>query len=98
MITAAAAINQTGNNTITMGDASDTIVLKSICQEDVLPLQRRNTYRETQALKDAVAEFERQHIKAVLAAVDGRRGEAAKMLGIHRNTLTAKISDLGIEV
>jgi two-component system, NtrC family, response regulator AtoC len=67
-----------------------------IRQEDVLPLQRRNTRRETQALKDAVADFERQHIKAVLASVDGRRGEAAKILEIHRNTLTAKINDLEI--
>ena len=69
-----------------------------IRQEDVLPLQRRNTRRETQALKDAVADFERQHIKAVLAAADGRRGEAAKILGIHRNTLAAKINDLEIVV
>ena len=69
-----------------------------IRQEDVLPLQRRNTRRETQALKDAVADFERQHIKAVLAAAAGRRGEAAKILGIHRNTLTAKINDLQIVV
>ncbi len=69
-----------------------------IRQEDVLPLQRRNTRREAQALKEAVADFERQHIKAILAAVDGRRGEAAKILEIHRNTLTAKINDLEIEV
>lgn len=67
-----------------------------IRQEDVLPLQRRNARRENQALKNAVADFERQHIKAVLNAVDGRRGEAAKILGIHRNTLTAKINDLEI--
>jgi len=69
-----------------------------IRQEDVLPLKRRNTRREKLALKAAVAGFERQHIKAVLATVDGRRGEAAKILGIHRNTLTAKISDLEILV
>jgi len=69
-----------------------------IRQEDVLPLQRRNTRRETQTLKKAVADFERQHIKAVLNSVDGRRGEAAKILGIHRNTLTAKINDLDIVV
>jgi len=69
-----------------------------IRQEDVLPLQRRNTRRETQTLKKAVADFERQHIKAVLSSVDGRRGEAAKILGIHRNTLTAKINDLEIVV
>jgi len=30
VITVAAAINQTGNNTITMGDAGDTIVLKAV--------------------------------------------------------------------
>jgi len=69
-----------------------------IRQEDVLPLQRRNTRRETQTLKKAVADFERQHIKAVLSSVDRRRGEAAKILGIHRNTLTAKINDLEIVV
>ncbi len=69
-----------------------------IHQEDVLPLQRRNTRRETQTLKDAVADFERQHIKAVLATVDGRRAEAAKILGVHRNTLAAKINDLEIVV
>ena len=69
-----------------------------IRQEDVLPLQRRNTRRETQTLKKAVADFERQHIKSVLHTVDGRRGEAAKILGIHRNTLTAKINDLEIVI
>ena len=71
---------------------------KVIRQEDVLPLQRRNTRRETLSLKDAVAGFERQHIKAVLTAVDGRKGEAARILGIHRNTLAAKINDLEIVV
>jgi len=69
-----------------------------IRQEDVLPLRRRNTRRATLSLKDAVAGFERQHIQSVLAAVDGRRGEAAKILGIHRNTLAAKINDLEIVV
>lgn len=69
-----------------------------IRQEDVLPLQRRNTRRENQTLKKAVADFERQHIRAVLNSVDGRRGETAKILGIHRNTLTAKINDLEIMV
>jgi hypothetical protein len=29
-VTVASAINQTGNNTITMGDAGDTIVLTSV--------------------------------------------------------------------
>jgi len=69
-----------------------------IRQEDVLPLRRRNTRRATLSLKDAVAGFERQHIQSVLAVVDGRRGEAAKILGIHRNTLAAKINDLEIVV
>ncbi|MCP3953541.1 MAG: sigma-54-dependent Fis family transcriptional regulator, partial [Desulfobacterales bacterium] len=67
-----------------------------IHQEDVLPLQRRNTHGETLALKETMSDFERQHIKAVLASVDGRRGEAAKILEIHRNTLAAKIQDLEI--
>ena len=48
-------------------------------------------------LEIALPEFERALIRAALASVNGRRQEAAKLLGWGRNTLTRKIRDLGIE-
>ena len=54
---------------------------------------------EWQPLLDiALPEFERALIRTVLASVNGRRQEAAKLLGWGRNTLTRKIRDLGIDV
>jgi DNA-binding NtrC family response regulator len=43
-------------------------------------------------LKEAVAHFEKQYISEILDSVDRNRQRAAKILGIHRNTLTAKIN------
>ena len=48
-------------------------------------------------LKEAVAQFEQQYISEVLDSVDRNRLKAAKILGIHRNTLTAKISVNGVK-
>jgi DNA-binding NtrC family response regulator len=47
-------------------------------------------------LKEAVNTFENQYIGAVLQTVNGNRKKAAEMLGIHRNTLLAKINELGL--
>jgi two-component system nitrogen regulation response regulator GlnG len=53
---------------------------------------------EWQPLLDiALPEFERILIQTALASVNGRRQEAAKLLGWGRNTLTRKIRDLGID-
>jgi len=49
-------------------------------------------------LQIAVPEFERALIRTALARANGRRQDAAKMLGLGRNTLTRKIRELGIEV
>ena len=46
-------------------------------------------------LKEAVSVFEKNYIFEVLERVDGNRTKAAKILGIHRNTLLAKTSDFG---
>jgi DNA-binding NtrC family response regulator len=46
-------------------------------------------------LKEAVSIFERNYISEVLERVDGNRTKAAKILGIHRNTLLAKTNDFG---
>jgi DNA-binding NtrC family response regulator len=46
---------------------------------------------------DAQREFDKRFIARVLQEHDGNLGQAAKTLGIHRNTLTRKIHDLKIK-
>ena len=48
-------------------------------------------------LKEAVREFEKQYISEVLESVNGSRNKAAELLGIHRNTLLAKTSELNLK-
>jgi two-component system, NtrC family, response regulator AtoC len=43
-----------------------------------------------------LAEVERLHIEAVLERVGGHMGRAAEILGLHRNTLTRKVQELGL--
>ena len=42
---------------------------------------------------DAHREFEKKFIAHVLSQNDGNLGKAAEVLGIHRNTLTRKITE-----
>ncbi len=42
---------------------------------------------------DAQREFEKKFIAHVLSRSNGNLGRAAEVLGIHRNTLTRKISE-----
>jgi DNA-binding NtrC family response regulator len=42
---------------------------------------------------DAQREFEKKFIAHVLSRSDGNLGRAAEVLGIHRNTLTRKITE-----
>lgn len=46
---------------------------------------------------DAVAEFEKQFIQRILNNSKGNRSKAAKALGIHRNTLSRKAEELGLD-
>lgn len=48
-------------------------------------------------LKEAVSSFEQQYISEVLDMVNRNRKKAAQILGIHRNTLTSKISELSLK-
>lgn len=48
-------------------------------------------------LKEAVSHFEQQYIVEVLEVVDRNKKKAAQILGIHRNTLSAKISEFGLK-
>ena len=45
----------------------------------------------------AVPEFERAMIRVALRHCEGRRQDAAKLLGWGRNTLTRKLKELGME-
>ncbi len=46
---------------------------------------------------DAVVEFEKRFIKKVLENTKGNQSKAARALGIHRNTLSRKIQELGLD-
>ena len=48
-------------------------------------------------LSVATARFERTLAQAALERAQGRRQEAAKLLGWGRNTLTRKLRELGLE-
>ena len=45
---------------------------------------------------DAVSEFEKRFIKRMLEKNNGNHSKAAVALGIHRNTLSRKVDDLGL--
>ena len=45
-----------------------------------------------------MAEVEALHIGRVLADVDGHLGRASEILGLHRNTVSRKAREYGIEV
>ena len=47
-------------------------------------------------LQQATREFERQYLRATLRDNDGSVSRTASALGVHRNTLRNKVSDLGI--
>ncbi|MFB3923328.1 MAG: helix-turn-helix domain-containing protein [Terriglobia bacterium] len=47
--------------------------------------------------EDAVGEFEKRFIRRVLEKSNGNQSKAAKTLGIHRNTLSRKIEELGLD-
>jgi DNA-binding protein Fis len=48
-------------------------------------------------LEEAVTEFEKKFIKCVLEHSKGNQSRAAKVLGIHRNTLSRKVSDYKLD-
>jgi two-component system nitrogen regulation response regulator GlnG len=52
--------------------------------------------QEAPLLDVAVPEFERALIRVALARCEGRRQDAAKLLGWGRNTLTRKMRELGM--
>ncbi|MEH6358625.1 MAG: nitrogen regulation protein NR(I) [Pseudomonadales bacterium] len=57
-------------------------------------LQLLNEEQQTGLLSQALLSFEKVMINAALQHTQGRKGEAAKLLGWGRNTLTRKIKEL----
>ncbi len=47
---------------------------------------------------DAVREFKRQYLREVLIAHRGNQCKAAEELGMHRNTLSRTMAELGLEL
>src|SRR3972149_3265984 len=52
----------------------------------------------TNKYHDAMQTFERKYILNILSETDWNRSEAAKKMGIHRNTLSNKIKELEIDI
>ena len=48
-------------------------------------------------LEEAVTEFEKKFIKCVLERLKGNQSRAAKVLGIHRNTLSRKVEEYDLD-
>ena len=48
-------------------------------------------------LEEAVTEFEKKFIKRVLDHQNGNQSRAAKVLGIHRNTLSRKVGEYKLD-
>jgi len=48
-------------------------------------------------LDEAVTEFEKKFIKRVLDRLNGNQSRAAKILGIHRNTLSRKVGEYKLD-
>ena len=46
---------------------------------------------------EAIGEFEKRFIKRILERAEGNQCRAAKMLGIHRNTLSRKIGEYKLD-
>ena len=46
---------------------------------------------------EAVGEFEKRFIKRVLERTNGNQSRAAEVLGIHRNTLSRKMSEYKLD-
>jgi DNA-binding NtrC family response regulator len=48
--------------------------------------------------EDAVRDFKRQYLREVLVAHRGNQCKAADELGMHRNTLTRAMAELGLDL
>jgi len=77
--------------------------LATLCKGPVIHLKDIPMFTMTRTeikdmpLREAVKTFERQYIVDILESVNHNRTRAAEILGVHRNTLSAKLYALGIK-
>jgi two-component system response regulator AtoC len=64
--------------------------------DDNAPYHFGKTKIKDMPLKVAVSAFEKNYISNVLESVSGNKTKAAKILGIHRNTLLTKTNDFNL--
>jgi len=75
-----------------------TITRKRTIQIADVPVDKSAVFlKKGLPLKEAVHDFERNYISETLEEVNGNRKNAARRLGIHRNTLLAKMNQLGLK-
>jgi len=74
--------------------------LFTITRDNIIQIKNLSTFNhlgkrviKDTTLKEAVNTFEKQFIDNVLESVGGNKSKAAERLGIHRNTLLAKINE-----
>jgi two-component system response regulator AtoC len=78
--------------------------LSTLCKEPVIHLKDIPIFTMTKTeikdmpLNEAIKTFEKQYVGAVLESVDWNKTRATEILGIHRNTLLAKINELGLKI
>jgi len=78
--------------------------LSTLCKEPIIHLKDIPIFTITKTeikdipLKAAIKAFEKQYVGAVLESVNWNRNKAAEILSIHRNTLLAKINELGMKI
>ena len=73
------------------------ITTKDLPFEFFIPKQEPEVSNTLSFLKNATANFEKEIIQAALKKSEGNQTTAAKLLGIHRNTLLTKIEQLGVK-
>lgn len=78
-------------NIVTTSDLPSNVLTNQALGEGM------ETSGETLTLKKARHQFERQFILRVLEKLHWNQTRAAKMMGIHRNTLIIKMEELGIK-
>ena len=62
-------------------------IVKEKLEQLVAEMVERRIY-----LEEAVGEFEKRFIQSALKKTEGNQTKAAKVLGLHRNTLSRKIT------
>jgi two-component system, NtrC family, response regulator HydG len=66
--------------------------LAAVAVPDLPPRMRFSAFRDA-GWNRSLAEVEAEHVRRVLAAVDGNKTRAAEILGIDRKTLRDKLRD-----